>query len=176
MANFIKAYEKMIRNEGGYVNHKVAGDRGGQTFAGIARRFHPNWEGWHLIDMNESNREESNREDIIPMVMSFYREKFWDRLKADQIHNQLIAESLFDFSVNTGLTTAIKLAQIVVNANPDGIIGSNTLEKLNATQEQLFITKYALAKVARYTNIVKRDRSQKKFLLGWLNRTLRAVS
>jgi len=32
---------------------------------------------------------------------------------------------------------------------------------------------YALAKIARYRDIVTRDRSQMKFLLGWLNRTLK---
>ena len=171
MAEFNEAYEKMIRNEGGYINHKVAGDRGGQTFAGIARAFHPNWAGWHLIDLNQESSEK-----IIPLVMSFYRDNFWHKIKGDQIKDQLIAESLFDFSVNTGVRTATKLAQIVVGSTPDGIIGNKTLASLNATQEQLFISKYALAKVARYTNIVKRDNSQRKFLLGWLNRKLRAIS
>ena len=45
MADFQPAFEKMIRNEGGYTLHNVASDRGGQTFAGIARNFHPNWPG-----------------------------------------------------------------------------------------------------------------------------------
>ena len=37
MADFCPAFEKMIRNEGGYVNHTVAGDRSRQTYAGIVR-------------------------------------------------------------------------------------------------------------------------------------------
>ena len=49
MAEFRPAFEKMIHNEGGYVNHTVAGDRGGQTYAGIARKFHPDWQDWGLI-------------------------------------------------------------------------------------------------------------------------------
>ena len=171
MAEFINAYENMIRNEGGYVNHKVAGDRGGQTYAGIARAFHPNWRGWQLIDAGDLESDQ-----LITFVMEFYQKNFWDRLQGSAINSQEIAESLFDFAVNTGVRTAVKLAQIVVGANPDGIIGVNTLKKINAADEQLFISKYALAKVARYTNIVKRDRSQNKFLLGWLNRTLRAIS
>lgn len=48
MADFLQAYESMIRNEGGYTLHTVAGDRGGMTYAGIARNFHPNWPGWAL--------------------------------------------------------------------------------------------------------------------------------
>jgi lysozyme family protein len=171
MAEFISAYEKMIRNEGGYVNHTVKGDRGGQTYAGIARAFHPGWSGWQLIDANMLDSDQ-----LITLVMDFYRENFWNRLKAENIKSQQIAESLFDFAVNAGVRTAVKLAQIVVGASPDGIVGSNTLKKLNDTENELFISKYALAKVARYTKIVKRDRSQSKFLLGWLNRTLRAIS
>ena len=31
---------------------KVSGDRGGQTYAGIARNFYPDWDGWDLIDRN----------------------------------------------------------------------------------------------------------------------------
>ncbi len=171
MAEFINAYNKMIHNEGGYVNHKVQGDRGGQTYAGIARAFHQDWQGWQLIDNNDLSSNQLTR-----LVIEFYQEKFWDRLKASEIKNQKIAESIFDFSVNAGVRTAVKLTQLVVGANPDGIIGANTLAKLNRTEEELFIPKYALAKVARYTKIVKRDRSQSKFLLGWLNRTLKAIS
>ena len=34
---------------------------------------------------------------------------------------------------------------------------------------------YALAKITRYRDIVQRDRTQGKFLLGWLNRTLNGL-
>ena len=77
--------------------------------------------------------------------------------------------------MNAGVRTAVKLAQLVVNSTPDGILGPKTLEKINAADEELFVVKYALAKVTRYAEIVKRNRSQSKFLLGWLNRTLRGI-
>jgi hypothetical protein len=50
------------------------------------------------------------------------------------------------------------------------------VEKLNAGHEEIFVAKYALAKVARYAEICKRDSSQKQFLLGWINRVLGALS
>ena len=78
-------------------------------------------------------------------------------------------------AVNAGVRTSVKLAQLVVDSTPDGILGRKTLEKINDADEELLVTKYALAKVARYTEIVSRNRSQSKFLLGWLNRTLRGV-
>lgn len=49
-AEFLTAFERMIRNEGGYVLHTVADDKGGMTYAGIARNRWPNWAGWSVID------------------------------------------------------------------------------------------------------------------------------
>ncbi len=171
MAEFSLAYNKMIRNEGGYINHKILGDRGGQTYAGISRTFHGDWPGWALIDNNELNSSRLNR-----LVFNFYKDKFWNRISGDQINNQKIAESMFDFSVNAGVRTSIKLVQVILGVKPDGIVGERTLKKLNQSDEELFVSKYSLAKVARYTEIVNRDRRQIKFLLGWLNRTLKALS
>ena len=167
MADFKIAFEAMIRNEGGFVNHKVAGDRGGQTFAGIARNFHPHWQGWAILDRNDEDNPE-----LTQLVFDFYKEHFWQRVKGDDIKEQRIAGSIFDFAVNAGVPVAAKLAQLVVDATPDGIIGEKTVAKLNEAEPEYFVTKYALAKVTRYTEIVKRDRTQIKFLLGWLNRTL----
>lgn len=171
MADFAPSFEKMIKNEGGFVLHNVTGDRGGLTYAGIARNFHPNWSGWRILDNGDTDNPQ-----LTQMVSDFYKENFWDRVKGDGINNQEIAESIFDFSVNAGTSTASKLAQLVVDAIPDGKIGSKTLEKLNAMDSELFTLKYALAKIARYAEICKRNDSQKKFLLGWVNRTLGALS
>lgn len=170
MAEFNNAYEKMIRNEGGYKLHTIKGDRGGQTYAGIARKYHPTWAGWLYIDSGDLDNIE-----LTQKVRGFYRDHFWDRISGDHIESQLTAETLFDFAVNAGYKTAIKLVQVVVNATPDGIMGPKTLKKLNAINEHLFRAHYALAKVARYAEIVNRDRGQLKFLLGWINRTLKAV-
>lgn len=170
MAKFDPAFENMIRNEGGYTLHQVSGDSGGQTFAGIARNYHPDWSGWRFIDANDFDNP-----DLTSTVRSFYRTKFWDKIKGDQIENQKVAETLFDFSVNAGYRTAAKLAQLVVDATPDGIVGPKTLAKLNQVEADAFVLHYALAKIARYTEIVNRDRSQNKFLLGWINRTLKGV-
>lgn len=171
MAEFEKAYEQMIINEGGYKLHNVSGDRGGQTYAGIARNFHPTWTGWSFIDNNQMENPE-----LTERVREFYRNNFWNKIKGDEIKEQSIAETLFDFAVNAGTATAARLAQSVADTTPDGIVGSKTIEALNKFKGEDFIIRYALAKVARYANIVNRDRSQQKFLLGWINRTLKGLS
>ena len=171
MAEFTEAFEEMIRNEGGYVLHNVPGDRGGDTFAGIARRYHPAWSGWAYIDADDSGNPA-----LTDCVREFYREQFWDRLRGDHILDQRVADTLFDFSVNAGARTAVRLAQQILGATPDGILGTMTLDLLNQYPANEFLYRYAMAKVARYAEIVNSDRSQSKFLLGWINRTLKGVA
>ena len=48
MASFIKAFNKLIKAEGGYVNDPD--DNGGETFMGITRKNHPNCKMWIVID------------------------------------------------------------------------------------------------------------------------------
>lgn len=165
MAEFLPAFERMIVNEGGYVLHTVAGDRGGMTYAGIARNFHPSWQGWKVIDQGETPPAE--------LVRQFYRSNFWAPLRLDDVEHQEVAGNLFDFGVNAGLGTAAKLAQLVVGVTPDGKVGAKTLSALNAIDPDLFVARYALAKIARYRDIVVKNRTQQRFLVGWLNRALK---
>ena len=171
MADFHPAFEKMIINEGGYILHNVAGDRGGQTFAGIARNFHSNWEGWAIIDQGNTDNPE-----LTQMVRNFYKDNYWDKVKGDDLNHEGVAAAIFDFAVNAGIKVASKLAQLVIGATPDGIIGSKSVSMLNNVDEEHFKAKYALAKIARYAEICKRNPGQKKFLLGWINRTLGGLS
>ena len=67
---------------------------------------------------------------------------------------------------------AVKMAQIVVGATPDGGIGAKTIELLNQQNGGDFRKSYALAKIARYAEICNKNKTQSKFLLGWINRTL----
>jgi lysozyme family protein len=170
MADFDPAFERMIQNEGGYGLINIAADRGGQTYAGIARNFHPSWPGWKIIDNNQMENLE-----LSALVRSFYKEQFWDRVGGDAIQRQIIAESIFDFAVNAGISTAAKLTQIVVGAVPDGRIGPVTLEKLDGIDSSIFVLKYAVAKIARYAEICNKNREQSKFLLGWINRTMKGL-
>ena len=50
------------------------------------------------------------------------------------------------------------------------------IDALVAADPALFRALFALAKVTRYRDIVRRDRSQAKFLLGWINRTLEGLA
>lgn len=160
---FDPAYEAVIRREGGYTLHQVAGDRGGQTYAGVARRAHPDWIGWDDID--------NHRTPSAEMVRSLYRHRYWDAVQGDALPSP-IAALLFDAAVNMGVKVAIKLAQIVAGVTPDGQIGPKTVNALTAIHPDRFTPLFTLARIKRYSEICNRDRTQNRFLLGWINRCL----
>lgn len=172
MADFAQAFEAMIKDEGGYVLHTVEGDRGGMTYAGIARNMNPDWPGWAYIDRGETPPTE--------VVREWYRINYWLPIAGDSLTSQAVAASIFNFAVNSSApgrpTVAVKLAQLVVGATPDGALGPRSVAALNAADPEKFVMAYALAKIARYRDIVTRDRTQLKFLLGWINRTLLGAS
>jgi lysozyme family protein len=169
MADFNPAFEKMLRDEGGFQLTDIPGDRGGMTYAGIARNPNPQWSGWALVDRKEFGGP------LTSLVRDFYRQNYWDRIRGDELSNQEVAETIFNFAVNTGTGVAIKLAQVIVGAVPDGGIGPKTIELLNRCTPQNFMASYALAKIQRYVNICLKDRSQSKFLLGWVRRSLEGL-
>ena len=171
MADFIKALERTLQNEGGYILETVAGDKGGQTYAGIARNIFPHWEGWSLIDSGDLTSASLKKD-----VQEFYRTQFWNPIQGDNIQNDEIAFSVFDFAVNAGIKTSVRAAQVAIAQTPDGILGTGTLAAINRALAPEFIILFTLAKIARYVNICNKNREQSKFLLGWLNRALKGVT
>lgn len=169
MADFDPCFDKVMALEGGFKLHTVEGDRGGMTYAGIARKFWPQWPGWLKLDSGEQDAE------LTAMVRAFYKENFWDKIWGDDIGAQAVAYHLFAFAVNAGLKTSVRMAQRVVGATPDGVFGGKTFSRLNGfiqspEEERIFITTFALFQIFRYKDICAKDRSQLKFLIGWVNR------
>lgn len=174
MAQFTPALQKMLAHEGGYVNDPD--DPGGETYKGIARNMHSKWNGWIRIDMHKNQssfpanlEKDSELENEIAL---FYQVNFWDKISGDNIQNQLVANSVFDFAVNAGVKTSASLAQMVVEAKADGVIGSLSLEKINAFNPDHFLAAFTVAKIARYIAIIRKRPTSKKYLYGWINRAL----
>ncbi|MBL1278001.1 MAG: hypothetical protein COB30_018140 [Ectothiorhodospiraceae bacterium] len=162
MADFSLAITKTLQHEGGDTFTNDTLDHGGATKYGISQKAYPN------IDIRSLTEQQATE---------IYRHDYWDKVKGNDIHSQIIAETIFDVSVNMGVNAGSKLAQQTLKINPaDGIIGPQSLAVINVANEDLFIAKFALAKIKRYTEIVTADSSQKKYLLGWLNRALASTA
>lgn len=172
--SFEEAFKRTSKNEGGYSNHPA--DKGAETYAGISRRWFPEWEGWLLIDDGDSR---SRRLDSL--VKLFYRREFWDKMQLDAVYNEKLQTQLFDFGVNAGRKTAIKTLQRTINLlnkkdkyyEPlavDGLIGSATMQALSKTPQDTLIKAYKGERYLHYKNITKEDDTQLVFISGWINR------
>lgn len=183
MAVFDIAFEKTLKLEGGYKLHTVKCDKGGMTFAGISRNSWQDWTGWQFIAAGETSGPR-----IESMVRTFFKAHFWDVIKGDQIGCQGVADAIYDFAVNSGLSPAVKIVQKIVGSNQDGIFGPKTFAKLNAyvtneRAEELFVARYNLLRVFRFKDICLADERRKndkiesnlKFICGWINRVEKAM-
>lgn len=158
MASYNDAIVITLAREGGSRFTDIANDRGGATKYGISQAAYP------TLDI--PNLTEQQARDI-------YKRDYWDRIRGDDIQSQIIAENIFDTAVNMGTRTASRLVQVTLSITPaDGVIGSESLAVINQQDEKTFIAYFTLAKIARYAKICMDDRSQSKFLLGWINRAL----
>ena len=167
MANFEIAFEKTLLAEGGFKHTRVVHDMGGETYAGISRKANPDWRGWQFLDAGSTPPTD--------MVREIYRSQYWNRVCGSQISDQSVAETIYDFAVNAGVATASKLAQTVAGVTPDGVIGPKSIAAINGTYPTFFNLAYFVAKIKRYEAIVSKDRTQGKFLLGWIRRSLKGL-
>ena len=175
MANFKQALTLLYVNEGRYANDPD--DTGGETYMGVARNFWPKWEGWVIIDNYKKNALFPSILDrdqpLQKMVERFYRFNFWDKMVGDDIVNQDVAFSIFDFGVNGGITTSIILAQRVIKVQDDGAMGPKSIQSLNSFNPDLFFPFFKLEKVKYYIDCVKRKPTNEKFLFNWISRTMK---
>lgn len=134
MANFEKALELVLKNEGGYVNDP--NDNGGETYKGISRRANPQWSGWKIIDGYKKKYKDFKKKldsdnELQTCVKSLYRSNYWNPIKGDDLVHQDMAEEMFDAAVNFGITKAIKLAQKTVGFEQSGVMTNILVERLN---------------------------------------------
>jgi len=166
MADFEPAFQRLMRDESIILSNHAA-DRGGLTYAGISRKFHPDWEGWKHIDAGSTPSTQ--------LVRDFYHVEYWMPIHGDRIKDQRIAEALFSQFANMG-SNAIKLAQSVLGVADDGKLGPKTLEAINAYDPDRFLDQLCIAMVAKYHAIGMSDKSQREWWPGWFARALRIAS
>ena len=184
MAEFKKILEETLLNEGGFSDDP--NDNGGMTLFGIARNKNPQWAGWREVDqIIKSNGWNSKNDDHwsliakackrIEGVEAFYRINFWNKMKGEYIFANSIAQTIFDYGVNTGMKTAVKNVQRTLKIIDDGDFGPKTLEALNKfiMNESLYkwSEEFTLRKLLRYVKIVTNESENIKYMFGWTSRS-----
>jgi lysozyme family protein len=182
MASFSPAFNHTVGIEGGYANDPD--DHGGETFCGVARKHHPNWPGWKIIDTytHDDRRKLTleSSEQLSEAVKEFYQHEFWNPLNLDAVDRQILAAEVFDTAVNCGNGKAGEILQSSLNIvggfsgrnlSCDGIIGPKTIEVLNACKYPLALLKCLNGfQFEHYHKIVMNNPSQSKWFRGWLRR------
>lgn len=195
MADFATAYAPLKQYEGGYSNN--AADRGGETYAGIARNFFPSWAGWPIVDKwkegvgtkpSKLNKALAAVPELRPLVEDWYRKEWWDRLGLATLP-QALANEIFEQAVNLGKTGGGKKVQTVCNAfnyksgsalfpdlKVDGAIGPKTLAALQAilagrANAADLVHALNCMQGAHYLELAAKKPSQRVFTTGWMKRT-----
>lgn len=175
MANFQIAEAITGRNEGLYANNKA--DTGGETYAGIARNHWPKWEGWAEIDFIKEkygktaaiiNKYAESNLSLIKAISDFYKKNFWDVLKLDEFVDQQLANSVYDFGVNSGTSRSAKFLQQSAGVKDDGIIGKQSLHAINSADRKVIYYDFNKRRETFYKSIAKGNQAQ--FLKSWLSR------
>lgn len=150
-------------------------DRGGATKFGITLMTYKDYCKSQLTFCDKNNDRILNAFDLslttLNDVKPIYQKNYWNRVKADLIKNQALAEALTDIVINCGFVQGkkhIKAIQRFIKVKPDGVLGIATITKLNnsnARQVYIFIFNY---RIGYYTRLGVGD--QKHFKEGWKNR------
>jgi lysozyme family protein len=170
MASFEPAYRTYIQpNEGGYAN--IVGDKGGETYAGIARNYFPNWPGWTYIDFIKKTKgpikNNAKFPDVQSQVDQFYHD-WWNSKRLSEIKSQDVANLLFDYNVHSG-ALAIKAIQRLVNVPADGAMGSKTITAINASDPAKLHDALKAERKALLEKLSSKP-GQEQFRNGWLTR------
>ncbi len=173
MASFDIAYKTYILpNEGGYAN--VAADKGGETYAGIARNYNQAWQGWTFIDFEKRKLSgkpiKLNRKfpSIDYLVRDFYLNR-WNSIRLTEIVNQEIANLLYDFHVHSQ-ATAIKFIQRIVGVPADGKMGTATITTINKGNAAKIHDALLSERKKLLESLIAKNPSQEIFREGWMAR------
>ena len=121
MANFKEAFNKVVFNEGGYVNDPD--DAGGETYMGISRKAHPNAIIWKHIDKITAKyktaktitKYHKENKELTREIESIYKSDYWAKFNLDKEKSQRLANQIFDSAVNCGVSATIKRINRVKN-------------------------------------------------------------
>lgn len=171
-ASFDIAYKKYILpNEGGYANLK--NDKGGETYAGIARNYNPTWPGWTFIDFEKKRlgsepKNNTKWPTVQYLVDQFYLDR-WNAHRFGDIVSQDVANLLYDFHVHSQ-SSAIKVIQKLMGVTADGAMGPATIAAINKMNAAKLHDSLVNARRQFLNALIDKNPTQEGFRDGWMKR------
>jgi lysozyme family protein len=121
-ANWEKAFQAVLKHEGGFVNHPK--DPGGMTNLGVTKKV---WEEFVGREVDESEMRALTPDVVKPL----YKKNYWDKIKGDQLPSG-VDYAAYDLAVNSGTGRAAKYLQRIAGVPDDGVIGPKSMESILA--------------------------------------------
>lgn len=141
MSGFDTFIERILKNEGGYVNHPA--DPGGATNWGITERVARKW-GYagHMRDLPRAT------------AIDIYRQEYWAPVDALKLPYALQFQVL-DANINHGLSRAVSLLQRAVGVEDDGVFGYVTKARVGemAADSLALGVAFNVTRLRFYTNL-----------------------
>jgi lysozyme family protein len=156
LSNWPASLTLILKSEGGFVNHPS--DPGGMTNLGVTKKA---WEAYVGHPVDEAEMRALTPEIVAP----FYKAKYWDACKCDQLPLG-VDYAVFDFAVNAGVSRASKTMQAALGTAADGIVGPATIGVAVNADPDHFLEKFSAAKEQFYRNLPTFEHFGK----GWLRR------
>ena len=152
---FIRAVNFTLEHEGGY-SHDLR-DPGGETNFGISKRAYPH------LNIRDLTRE---------AAIDIYRRDYWEPSGCPSMPEP-VAIAHFDCAVNSGLRRAAMVLQEAVGSVPDGVVGIDTLNRLEIALRKHGRIGVGMALIrgrVRFLIDLAQGQQQWTFLRGWMAR------
>lgn len=150
--NFAAAFEKLLKHEGGYSDHRD--DPGGKTRYGVTEAV-----------AREVGYRGDMRELPLDLAQRIYKERYWDAVQAEQLPAD-VRYIIFDGAVNSGVVQSAKWLQRACGVKDDGAIGPQTIRAANALHPD-GLKRRILAQRLRFMATLS---NWPAFGRGWVNR------
>ena len=169
---FEGGYQNLRNDNGNWTGGKVGVGTLVGTNHGIAAPTLSQWLGRTatISDMKNLSKEDAKK---------IYKSLFWDRINADKIQNQGIAEFIFDWSLGSAYAykEMNKALNYLYGTNfpTSGVkpIGDEQINVINsASDPNKLLDTLKTYRINWYNNIVKADPTQAQFLPSWTSRTM----
>lgn len=167
MANYKLMIPKIKKWEGGWSDDPA--DSGGATMCGVTLATFRRYYGATKTKSDLRKITNAQWEHI-------FKNGYWDKMKADKINNQSLAELCVQTIWGSG-SGWIKNIQRAIGTTADGIVGNVTLSRLNSNPRDCFRAIWEARKLFFYNLCYRSNHEGKpqptknaKFYKGWINR------
>lgn len=153
----------MLVHEGGFSDHPK--DPGGATNFGVTQRIYDGYRRRNGLP-TQSVRLISRTE-----VVDIYRTQYWNKVMGNELPSGL-DYAMYDFSISSGPSRAVKFLQHLVGVEVDGLMGQVTLGAIEVFGDNTMLIKMLCTKRLKW---MKTLRTFKTFGRGWTRRVMGEV-